>query len=56
MFIAFLKDHGLRLKIVVKEIEGGQPFFWSVYPSWRIESDGQGGKRKVFYAGNLEED
>jgi len=33
VFIALLVEQNFRLKIVVKEIEGGQPFFWSVYPS-----------------------
>ena len=55
-FIAFLKEHDLRLKVVVKQISGGQPFFWSVYPQWKISKDTQGNKKKVFYSGNLEED
>ena len=56
VFIAFLKEYNFRLKIIIKEIEGGQPFFWSVYPSWKITKDNNGNKRKVFYSGNLEED
>ena len=56
VFIAFLKEHDFRLKIVIKEIEGGKPFFWSVYPSWKITKDNNGNKKKVFYSGNLEED
>ncbi len=56
VFIAFLKERNFRLKIIIKEIEGGQPFFWSVYPSWKITKDNNGNKRKVFYSGNLEED
>jgi hypothetical protein len=56
VFIALLVEHDFRLKIVIKEIEGGQPFFWSVYPSWRVVKDVNGNKKKVFYTGNLEED
>jgi len=56
VFVALLKEIGFRLKIIIKEIEGGQPFFWSVYPSWRITKDNNGNKRKIFYSGNLEEE
>jgi hypothetical protein len=56
VFVVLLKEHNLRLKIVVKEIEGSQPFFWSVYPCWKIAKDTNGDKKKVFYSGNLEED
>ncbi|MDD4990108.1 MAG: hypothetical protein PHW31_02250 [Candidatus Pacebacteria bacterium] len=56
VFIALIKEHNIRFKIIVKQIEGGVPFFWSVYPSWRTETTSNGGKRKVFYSGNLEED
>lgn len=53
VFIAIIKT--VRLKIVVKEIEGGEKFFWSLYPSWR-ERNEEGNIRKIFYSGNLEED
>jgi hypothetical protein len=56
VFIALVKEHNIRFKIVVKEIEGGSPFFWSVYPSWRIVKDYNGNNKKVFYSGNLEEE
>jgi len=56
VFIAIIVSLKVRFKIVVKEVEGGQPFFWSVYPSWGKETDGKGGMKKVFYSGNLEED
>lgn len=56
VFIAVRISAGVRFKIVVKEIEGGLPFFWSIYPSWRKEVDCGGGIKKVFYSGNLEED
>ena len=56
VFIALLIEHKIKFKIIIKQIEGGQPFFWSVYPSWRIERGENGTERKIFYSGNLEED
>lgn len=52
VFIAILKE--VRLKIIIKEIEGGEKFFYSLYPFWRITKEDV--KRKIFYSGNLEED
>lgn len=56
VFIAVIVTLGVRFKVVVKEIDGGLPFFWSIYPSWRKDVDCNGGLKKVFYSGNLEED
>jgi len=56
IFVAFLRDKSLRLKIVVKEIDGGEPFFWSIYPSWKIKTRYDGNPKKVFHSGNPEED
>ncbi|MFH1292029.1 MAG: hypothetical protein ABIH87_02435 [bacterium] len=56
VFILIIISAGIRFKIVVKEIDGGLPFFWSIYPSWRQEIDGNGGKKKIFYTGDLEDD
>jgi len=56
VFIAFLKEYNFRLKIIIKEIEGGQPFFWSVYPSWKVIKNINKKNKKIFYSGNLEED
>lgn len=56
VFIALLRSQNFRMKIVVKEIEGGQPYFWSVYPAWKIAKNVNGNKKKIFYTGNLEED
>ncbi len=52
VFIAIVKT--VRLKIIVKEIEGGEKFFHSLYPSWKKTKDDP--KKKIFYSGNLEED
>ncbi len=56
VFIAIIVSIGVRFKVVVKEIEGALPFFWSIYPSWKKETDENGGMKKIFYSGNLEED
>lgn len=56
VFIAIIVALSVRFKVVVKEIDGGLPFFWSIYPSWKKEVDYSGGLKKVFYSGNLEED
>ncbi|OGH64858.1 MAG: hypothetical protein A2821_00050 [Candidatus Magasanikbacteria bacterium RIFCSPHIGHO2_01_FULL_41_23] len=36
-FIAVIED--VRLKIIVKEIENGQKFFWSIIPHWGINNN-----------------
>lgn len=56
VFIAIDGDKNVRLKVVIKEIEGGAKLFWSLYPSWRVTTDVNGQQRKVFYSGNLEID
>jgi len=56
VFIALFPDKGIRFKVICKQIEGGEPFFWSVYPSWRKKKNILGNKQKIFYTGNLEED
>ena len=56
VFTGILKDKGVRIKVIVKEIDGGVKFFHSLYPSWRIVKDSFGRKKKVFYSGNLESD
>ncbi len=50
-FIAVLNK--VRVKVVVKEIENGQPFFWSLIPSWGINKETR--KRKL-HRGDPEED
>ena len=56
VFISIIVSLGVRFKIVIKEIEGGLPYFWSVYPSWKKEIGSDGGAKKIFYTGNLEDD
>ena len=56
VFVSLYPDAGVRLKVIVKYIEGGKPYFWSVYPSWRVSQNINGENKKMFYKGNLEED
>lgn len=51
-FIAIVNDSGRqkRLRIVVKQVEGGQKYFWSIIPFWKSN------KELKMYAGDMEED
>lgn len=42
-----------RIKIIVKEIEGGLKYFWSIIPFWKTNNVTQ---EKVLHEGNLEND
>ena len=50
-FIAVLKS--VRVKVIVKEAEGGQKHFWSVIPFWGIDKKTS---QRVLYSGNPEND
>ena len=50
-FIAVLKS--IRLKVIIKEVEGGQKHFWSVIPFWGIDRETS---KRVLYSGDLELD
>jgi hypothetical protein len=52
VFIAIIKE--VRLKIIIKEIEGGNKIFYSLYPSWKTTKNSL--RKKIFFSGNLEED
>jgi hypothetical protein len=52
-FVAILKN--VRIKIVVKDINQKQPYFWSVIPFWKQKNDPfTGSLQKVFCDGDLE--
>lgn len=54
-FVAIINE--VKLKIIVKEIDGGQPYFWSIIPSWKVKKDKNNNKtKKVFHKGKLETD
>jgi hypothetical protein len=56
-FIAMCKDREVRVKVIVKEIEGRDPFFWSIIPFWKNDNHPLLKKiKKVFCEGNLEND
>lgn len=50
-FVAIIEN--VRVKVIVKRIENGQRFFWSIIPCWG--NDRKTGKRKLF-SGRPEED
>ncbi|MBI5004070.1 hypothetical protein HZC00_03175 [Candidatus Kaiserbacteria bacterium] len=50
-FIAIMEKK--RVKVIVKQIENGERFFWSIIPFWGV--DKERGQRKL-YAGNPAED
>ena len=51
-FTSILKDGNVskRLKIIVREVEGGRKHFWSIVPFW------QSNKELRLHSGNLEQD
>lgn len=42
------------IKIIVKEIEGGKKFFWSICPYWKQKMNSDGTKQKILHEGDLE--
>jgi len=50
-FIAVIKRN--RVKIIIKQIDGGKKFFWSIIPFWKMDSDTMS---RILYEGNPEED
>lgn len=53
--ITNLDSNGMiRIKIIVKEIESGEPYFWSIIPFWKCKTDPiLKQTKKVFYEGGL---
>lgn len=50
-FIAVMKRN--RIKVIVKQIENGPKFFWSIIPFWGMDKETA---TRIFYQGNPEED
>lgn len=50
-FIAVLEN--VRVKVIVKEVEGGQRHFWSVIPFWSID---KATSKRILHSGDLEHD
>lgn len=55
-FIAILK-YEIKVKVVIKEVVGGQPYFWSIIPFWKNKKHPFTDEiKKVFHEGDLEND
>lgn len=54
MRMAIINGH--RVKVIVKEIEGGKKFFWSLIPFWKTRKiEKMGNKyKKILHEGDLE--
>lgn len=50
-FIAVIKRN--RVKIIIKQLENGKKFFWSIIPFWRMNKET---KKRILHEGNPEED
>lgn len=50
-FIAVLK--GVRVKVIVKQVEGGRKHFWSIIPFWGIDKVAN---RRILHSGDPEYD
>jgi len=54
VFMALSKNKDARFKVVVKELEGGEAYFYSIYPSWKTIKT-EKGFDKIFYSEDLEQ-
>jgi len=53
-FVAII-NFKIKVKIIVKEVENGQPSFWSIIPFWKTRKDPITEQtKKVFHEGDLE--
>ena len=50
-FIAVINN--VRIKIIIKEVLGGEKHFWSVIPFWGIDKETS---KRILHSGNLEND
>ncbi len=50
-FIAVLEN--VRIKVIVKEVSGGEKHFWSVIPFWGIDKEVH---KRILHSGNPESD
>jgi hypothetical protein len=54
-FVAIVKR--IKIKIVIKKVDNGEPYFWSVIPFWKTQKDEMlQATKKVFHEGDLEKD
>ncbi|MBU6447265.1 hypothetical protein KGQ24_00280 [Patescibacteria group bacterium] len=52
-FVAIINN--ALIKVIIREVEGGQKHFYSLIPRWRFEEN-NGNKKRVLHRGNPEED
>lgn len=50
-FIAVLDN--VRVKVIAKQVESGEKYFWSVIPYWGIDKEN---RRRILHSGNPERD
>ena len=50
-FIAVIEQ--VRVKVIVKQVEDGEKYFWSVIPAWKLNPDTH---RRILHSGNLDID
>ena len=50
-FIAVLDD--VRVKVIVKEVQGGEKHFWSVIPCWGIDKTNS---KRVLHSRDIEDE
>ena len=50
-FIAVLEN--IRLKVIIKEVDKGELYFWSIIPFWTIDKEQS---KRLLYSGNPEKD
>ncbi|MFA6006366.1 MAG: hypothetical protein WC764_01415 [Candidatus Paceibacterota bacterium] len=50
-FIAVLDN--VRVKVIVKEVAGGEKYFWSIIPFWKINKEA---KKRILHGGDPEND
>lgn len=53
-FIAVMESHGskIRMKVIVKQIDGGDKYFLSIIPFWGVDKKGE----RIMHSGNPEND
>ncbi|MFW0837825.1 MAG: hypothetical protein ACKKL5_02385 [Candidatus Komeilibacteria bacterium] len=55
-FVAII-NFNIKIKVIVKEVANGVPYFWSVIPFWKTRKNPiVGVTKKVFHEGDLEND
>ena len=50
-FIAVIEN--IRVKVIIKEVQGGEKHFWSVIPYWGIDKDNS---KRILHSGDPEHD